>query len=47
MPIIGHCIFLLTGRADGVVEVDKDGLSRDPMFNYEVTKIRSHLFQDD
>ena len=29
------------------MEVNKDDLSGDPMFNYEVTKIRSHLFQDD
>ena len=27
------------------MEVDKDGLGRNPMFNDEVTKIGSHLFQ--
>ena len=47
MAIIGHCICLLTGGTGGIVEVDKDGLSRDPMFNNEVTEVRSHLFQGD
>ena len=28
------------------MEVDKDGLSGNPMFNNEVTEIRSHLLQD-
>ena len=45
MAIIGHCICLLTGRAGGVVEVDKDSLSGNPMFNNEVAEIRSHLLQ--
>ena len=29
------------------MEVNKDGLSRNPMFNDEVTKVGSHLFQGD
>ena len=40
MAIIGHCVCLLTGRTGGIVEVDKDGLGRNPMFNYEVTEVR-------
>src|SRR6202000_1480596 len=44
-PIIGHCICPLTGGTGGVVQVDKDGLSGNPMFNDKVTKRGSDLFQ--
>ena len=37
-PIIGYSICPLTTGAGGVMKVNKDGLSRDPMFNYEVTE---------
>ena len=47
MAIIGHSVCLLTGGAGGIVEVDKDSPSRNPMFNYEVTKVKSHLLQGD
>ena len=47
MPIMGHLIGPLTGGAGGIVEVDQDGLSREPMFNNEVTKVLSHLLQND
>ena len=43
-PIISHCISPLTAGAGGIVEVNKDSLSRDPMFNDEVTKRGSNLF---
>ena len=46
-PIIGHCIRSLTRGVGGVVEVDKDGLSGNPMFNDKVTKRSSNLFQGD
>src|ERR1700743_2599491 len=46
-PIIGHCIGPLTRGAGGVVEVDKDGLSGNPMFNDKVTKRSGNLFQGD
>ena len=36
-----------TRGAGGVVEVNKDGLSRNPMFNDKVTKGGSNLFQGD
>ena len=44
-PIIGHSIRPLTQRAGGVVEVNKDGLSGDPMFNNKVTEGSGDPFQ--
>ena len=44
-PIIGHAICSLTRGTGGVVEVNKDGLSGNPMFNDKVTKRSGNLFQ--
>src|ERR1700743_1451509 len=46
-PIIGHCICSLTRGAGGIVEIDEDRLSRNPMFNDKMTKRASNLFQGD
>src|ERR1700743_554051 len=46
-PIIGHAIRSLTQGTGGVVEVNEDGLSGNPMFNDKVTKGGSNLFQGD
>src|ERR1700743_707482 len=45
IPIIGHCIGPLTRGAGGVVEINEDCLSGNPMFNDKVTKGGSNLFQ--
>src|SRR6202000_98935 len=37
-PIIGHSIRSLTRRAGGVMEVNEDCLSGNPMFNNKMTK---------
>ena len=42
-PIIGHCICTLTRGAGGVVEVNEDGLSGNPMFNDKVKIGRAHV----
>ena len=46
-PIIGQHIGSLTGGAGGVVKVNKDGLSGNPMFNNEVTERSGNRFQGD
>ena len=46
-PIISQRISPLTGGAGGIMEVDKNGLSRNPMFNDKVAKVGSHLLQSD
>ena len=46
-PIIGHSIRPLTAGAGGVVKVNEDGLSGNPMFNDEMTEGGSNLFQGD
>ena len=46
MAIIGYSICLLTGGAGGIMEVNKDSLSGNPMFNNEVTEIRGQLLQN-
>ena len=47
MPTIGQGICPLKRGAGGAVEINKDSLSRDPMFNGEVTKVGDHLLQSD
>ena len=47
IPIIGHSIHPLTIGAGGGVEINKDGLSRKPMFNYKVAEGAGNLFQGD
>ena len=46
-PIIDHFICPLTTGAGGIVQVDEDGLSRNPIFNNDVTEGGSDLFQGD
>ena len=47
MLIIGQGICPLTRGAGGIVEIDKDSLSGNPMINDEVTEGGSNLLQGD
>ena len=46
-PIIGHSIRSLTWGTGGVMKINQDCLSGNPMFNNKVTKGGSNLFQGD
>ena len=46
-PVIAQSIRSLTRGAGGVVKVNEDGLSGDPMFNNKVTERSGNLFQGD